>query len=78
MSKRARNVVQFADWAPSYAPAVRREQPAMVILLPIVRAESYEDRMERHDRSIAPVFGRPLRPRRRKLPPAFIDKPCDT
>ena len=71
MAKRRSNVVQFSEYGPHYTPAVRPDEPATVIILPIIRIERPAPARKTPSARLRAL-------RLRGLPPAFVDKPCDT
>jgi hypothetical protein len=65
----AAEVIRFADYEqrsrePDAAHPRNPADAAVIIVLPVIRIERYDFRMEQHDDAIAPVMGRPMRPGR--------------
>ncbi len=47
-------IVRFSDYEAAYKPRLPSEESALVIILPVIRIERYDD-------AIASVMGRPMR-----------------
>jgi hypothetical protein len=48
-------IIRFSDYDPLPRSRVRTEENALIIVLPVIRIERFDD-------AIAPVMGRPMRP----------------